>query len=53
MLQGQNMVIPIHSTSTQFTIGSTDGRGSIYGLDPNDITKFLTIADGENHQGRE
>ena len=30
---GQNEVIPIHHTSTQFTIGSTDGRGSIYGLD--------------------
>jgi putative ABC transport system permease protein len=40
---GQNQIIPIHRTSTQFTIGSTDGRGSIYGLDPNDIPKFLTI----------
>jgi putative ABC transport system permease protein len=48
---GQNDVIPIHRTNTQFTIGSTDGRGSIYGLDPNDITKFLTIADGENIKG--
>jgi putative ABC transport system permease protein len=48
---GQNEVIPIHRTNTQFTIGSTDGRGSIYGLDPNDITKFLTIADGENIKG--
>lgn len=48
---GQNTVIPIHRTNTQFTIGSTDGRGSIYGLDPNDITKFLTIADGENIKG--
>ena len=48
---GQNEVIPIHNTRTQFTIGSTDGRGSIYGLDPNDITKFLTIADGENIKG--
>ena len=36
---GQNDVIPIHRTSTQFTIGSTDGRGSIYGLDPNDVPK--------------
>ena len=48
---GQNVVIPIHRTNTQFTIGSTDGRGSIYGLDPNDIPKFLTIADGENIKG--
>jgi putative ABC transport system permease protein len=48
---GQNEVIPIHRTSTQFTIGSTDGRGSIYGLNPNDITKFLTISQGQNLKG--
>jgi putative ABC transport system permease protein len=48
---GQNEVIPIHRTSTQFTIGSTDGRGSIYGLDPNDIAKFLTIDSGSNIKG--
>lgn len=48
---GQNEVIPIHRTNTQFTIGSTDGRGSIYGLDPNDITKFLTIDQGTNIKG--
>jgi len=48
---GQNTVIPIHSGRTQFTIGSTDGRGSIYGLDPNDVTKFLTIESGDNMKG--
>jgi putative ABC transport system permease protein len=48
---GQNTVVPIHRTSTQFTIGSTDGRGGIYGLDPNDVTKFLTIGSGENMKG--
>ena len=48
---GQNDVIPIHRTNTQFTIGSTDGRGSIIGLDPNDITKFLTIEEGSNIKG--
>jgi putative ABC transport system permease protein len=48
---GQNEVIPIHRTSTQFTIGSTDGRGGIYGLDPNDVTKFLTIDQGDNIRG--
>jgi putative ABC transport system permease protein len=48
---GQNTVIPIHDTRTQFTVGSTDGRGSIYGLDPNDVTKFLTIESGENMKG--
>ncbi len=48
---GQNQVIPIHRTSSQFTIGSTNGRGAIYGLDPNDIPKFLTIDQGQNIQG--
>ncbi|HVN72963.1 MAG TPA: ABC transporter permease [Methanoregula sp.] len=48
---GQNDVIPIHRTSTQFTIGSTDGRGSIYGLDPNDVPKFLTVQDGTIPKG--
>jgi putative ABC transport system permease protein len=48
---GQNDIIPIHRTNTQFTIGSTDGRGSIYGLDPNDIPKFLTIDEGTNIKG--
>jgi len=48
---GQNDIVPIHRTNTQFTIGSTDGRGSIYGLDPNDIPKFLTIDQGTNIKG--
>ncbi len=48
---GQNQVIPIHRTSSQFTIGSTNGRGTIYGLNPNDIPKFLTVDQGQNIQG--
>ncbi|MEN6395998.1 MAG: ABC transporter permease [Methanoregula sp.] len=48
---GQNEVVPIHRTSTQFTIGSTNGRGSIYGLDPNDVNKFLTVGQGTNLKG--
>jgi putative ABC transport system permease protein len=48
---GQNDIIPIHNTRTEFTIGSTDGRGSVYGLDPNDIPKFLTIDQGTNIKG--
>lgn len=48
---GQNDVVPIHRTSTQFTVGNTNGRGSIYGLDPNDIPKFLTVADGSGIHG--
>ncbi|MCX6699528.1 MAG: ABC transporter permease [Methanomicrobiales archaeon] len=48
---GTNVVIPIHRTNTQFTIGSTDGRGSIYGLEPDDIEKFLTIRVGEIPRG--
>ncbi|HUH79472.1 MAG TPA: ABC transporter permease [Methanoregula sp.] len=48
---GQNDVVPIHHTSTQFTIGSTNGRGSIYGLDPNDVPKFLTVQEGSLPKG--
>ncbi len=48
---GQNQVIPIHRTSTQFTLGSTDGRGGVYGFDPNDIHKFLTIESGSDLKG--
>ena len=44
-------VIPIHRTSTQFTLGSVPGRASVYGLDPGDITKFLTIGNGTNIGG--
>ena len=48
---GTNIVIPLHRTSTQFTIGSNDGRGSIYGMDPNDVTKFLTLDEGDTMRG--
>jgi len=48
---GQNQIIPIHDSGTQFTVGSTNGRGSIYGLAPSDIPKFLTIDQGSNIQG--
>jgi putative ABC transport system permease protein len=48
---GQNQVITIHHTSDQFTVGTTNGRGSIYGLDPNDIPKFLNLSEGKNLQG--
>jgi len=48
---GQNDVVPIHHTSTQFSIGDQNGRGSIYGLDPSDVPKFLTIAQGSNIRG--
>ena len=36
-------VIPVYSTNGEFTINSVAGRGSIYGLDPGDISKFLTL----------
>jgi putative ABC transport system permease protein len=48
---GQNEVVPIHRTSTQFSVGNQNGRGSIYGLDPGDVPKFLTIQDGSNIRG--
>jgi len=40
---GTNEVIPIDRTNTQFSIGSNDGRGSIYGLDPDDIIQDIRI----------
>jgi len=41
---GQNgTVIPIYTTSSQFTINSLPGRGMVYGLDPADIPEFLTL----------
>ena len=48
---GNNIIIPIHRSSTHFTVGSTDGRGSIYGMDPNDVTTFLTISEGDTLKG--
>ena len=45
---GPNDVVPLHRTSTQFTIGSTNGRGGIYGIDPTDVPKFLTVQEGDN-----
>ena len=48
---GQNTVIPIHRTSIQFSIGDQNGRGTIYGLNPTDVPKFLTIAQGSNIRG--
>jgi len=48
---GQNTVIPIHHGSTQFSVGSNNGRGSIYGLDPTDIQKFLTVDEGNSIKG--
>jgi putative ABC transport system permease protein len=48
---GTNTVIPLHRSSTRFTIGSTDGRGSIYGMEPDDVTRFLTVAEGDAIRG--
>ena len=36
-------VIPIYSTTGEFTLSSVPGRAQIYGLDPDDISKFLTL----------
>ncbi len=44
-------MIPVYRTNTQFTLGSVPGRASVYGLDPGDITKFLTIGNGTNMVG--
>jgi putative ABC transport system permease protein len=44
-------IVPIYSTNTEFTLLSTPGRSSVYGIDPDDITKFLTISNGTNIEG--
>jgi len=44
-------IVPIYSTNTEFTLQSTPGRSTVYGLDPDDITKFLTIENGTNIEG--
>ena len=44
-------IVPIYSTNTEFTLASTPGRSSVYGIDPDDITKFLTIENGTNING--
>jgi putative ABC transport system permease protein len=41
-------IIPVYSTNTEFTLGSVNGRGTIYGIDPDYTTKFLTIENGTN-----
>lgn len=46
-----NTVIPIYSTQTEFTLKSVPGRAAVYGIDPLDITKFLTIENGTNIEG--
>jgi len=44
-------IIPVYSTNTEFTLGSVNGRGTIYGIDPDYITRFLTIENGTNLVG--
>jgi len=44
-------IVPIYSTTTEFTYGNVPGRSSVYGIDPDDITKFLTIENGTNIGG--
>jgi putative ABC transport system permease protein len=44
-------IVPIYSTNTEFTLSSTPGRSTVYGIDPDDITKFLTIENGTNIEG--
>ena len=48
---GANDVIPIDRTSTRFSIGSSDGRGSIYGLDPGDVKMIMNVSEGSTIRG--
>lgn len=41
-------VIPIISNSSMYTINSVMGRGTLYAMEPDDITEFLTITNGTN-----
>lgn len=41
-------VIPIYSSNTEFTAGNVPARGTIYGMDPDDVTKFLKVGNGTN-----
>jgi putative ABC transport system permease protein len=40
--------IPIYSSTTEFTLGNVPARGMIYGMDPDDVTKFLKVGNGTN-----
>lgn len=44
-------VIPLYSTTSQFTTGNVQGRGTIYGMNPADVNEFLTIGNGTNIAG--
>jgi putative ABC transport system permease protein len=48
---GTNEVIPIDRTSTQFSIGSSDGRGSIMGLDLKDMKNIMNVSEGSTPRG--
>ncbi len=48
---GINDVIPIDRGNTQFSIGSDDGRGTIYGLDPDDARTILNVSEGSIIRG--
>lgn len=49
---GENgTVIPLYSTSSQFTYRNVQGRGTIYGMNPADVKEFLTIGNGTNIAG--
>lgn len=41
-------VIPIYASNTEFTSGNVPARGMIYGMDPDDVTKFLDVGNGTN-----
>jgi putative ABC transport system permease protein len=41
-------VIPIYSSNTEFTFGNVPARGTIYGMDSDDVTRFLKVGNGTN-----
>ena len=48
---GTNEVIPIDRTTTRFSIGSNDGRGSIMGFDLTDMKNIMNVSEGTTPRG--
>jgi len=48
---GTNEVIPIDRTTTRFSIGSNDGRGSIMGFDLTDMKNIMNVSEGSTPRG--
>lgn len=48
---GHNTVIPLHTGSDTIMVGSDKGRASIIGIDPNDVSYLVAVAEGTDLRG--